>query len=160
MPTQTATSSFDIFLPSADSTDRCAAIFARHCHMGDTLLLFGPVGAGKSHFARALIRQFFGPHQEVPSPSFTLVQTYTNPQIEIWHADLYRLGHSEEIIELGLEDAMGAALCVIEWPEKLGPNIPQNAVHIRLSPQTEGRVMQVLGAPPALQSALQSAFAS
>jgi tRNA threonylcarbamoyladenosine biosynthesis protein TsaE len=158
MPSQSHSHDFEIFLPSADSTDHCAKIFAQHCQMGDTLLLSGPVGAGKSHFARALIRHFFGQDQEVPSPSFTLVQTYTNAHIEIWHADLYRLGHSDEIIELGLEDAMGAALCLIEWPEKLGPNIPKNAIHIKLRAKDDGRVMQLSGARADLQHSLHKIF--
>ena len=148
-----------VFLPTAEMTDQFARICAQHLGMGDTILLSGPVGAGKSHFARAFIRHHFGPQEEVPSPSFTLVQCYTNPQIEIWHADLYRLGHSADIIELGLEDAIGSALCLIEWPDRLGSFVPKRAVNISLSVQGDGRSAVISGAGAQLASALRSAFA-
>lgn len=99
-----------------------ARVFAAFLHPGDTLALRGPVGAGKTHFARALIRARQGAlAEDVPSPTFTLVQTYPDPQgTEIWHADLYRLGDYGEIVELGLEDAMADAIVLIEWPERGG----------------------------------------
>jgi tRNA threonylcarbamoyladenosine biosynthesis protein TsaE len=158
MPAAMPDTRLAIFLPSADSTAQLAEICAQHLGAGDTVLLSGPVGAGKSHFARALIRAHFGMDQEVPSPSFTLVQCYTNPQIEIWHADLYRLSHSGEIAELGLDDAMGTALCLIEWPDRLGPFAPKSALEITLAPQDEGRSAQISGANAPLLAALTSAF--
>ncbi|MFN7001894.1 MAG: tRNA (adenosine(37)-N6)-threonylcarbamoyltransferase complex ATPase subunit type 1 TsaE, partial [Roseinatronobacter sp.] len=83
---------------------------------GDTILLHGPVGAGKSHFCRALIQSRLatvGRMEDVPSPSFTLVQTYDLGTVELWHADLYRLGDPQEVLELGLEDAFSQAICLV-----------------------------------------------
>ena len=145
-----------IFLPDEASATRFAQICADHLGAGDTVLLSGPVGAGKSHFARAVIRAHLGQHTEVPSPSFTLVQCY-EAEFEIWHADLYRLTHSYEVTELGLEDAMGKALCLIEWPDRLA-QIPPHAISLSLSMAGEGRIAHLRGACPALISALKSAF--
>jgi tRNA threonylcarbamoyladenosine biosynthesis protein TsaE len=145
-----------IFLPDEASATRFAQICADHLGAGDTVLLSGPVGAGKSHFARAVIRAHLGQHTEVPSPSFTLVQCY-EAEFEIWHADLYRLTHSYEVTELGLEDAMGKALCLIEWPDRLA-QIPPHAISLSLSMAGEGRIAHLCGACPALISALKSAF--
>ena len=113
-----------VTIPAADEgrTAGLARAFAGFLRPGDTLALRGPVGAGKTHFARAFIRARQGRGAEdVPSPTFTLIQTYDDPMgTEIWHADLYRLGHYDELVELGLEDAMPDAVTLIEWPERGG----------------------------------------
>ncbi len=145
-----------ILLPDEASATRFAQICADHLGAGDTVLLSGPVGAGKSHFARAVIRAYLGQHTEVPSPSFTLVQCY-DAAFEIWHADLYRLSHSFELVELGLEEAMGKALCLIEWPDRLA-QIPPQAIALSLAMAGEGRMAHLSGASSALISALKSAF--
>ncbi len=107
---------------------------------GDTLLLDGPVGAGKTHFARALIRARQGDAPEdVPSPTFTLVQTYLDTQgVEIWHADLYRLTDASELVELGLEDAMEQAIALIEWPDRMAPPPPE-ALTVTLAATADDR---------------------
>ncbi len=106
---------------------------------GDALLLRGPLGAGKSHLARRIIRERLGVTGDIPSPTFTLVQTYEARGVEIWHADLYRLGHPDEIAELGLEDAFDAAICLVEWPDRLGPLAPATALTVDLSIEGTGR---------------------
>ena len=107
----------------ADLTACLARVMAAVLKPGDVIALQGAVGAGKTHFARAFIRARQGAAAEdVPSPTFTLVQTYDDPMgTEIWHADLYRLTHPDELIELGLDEAMRDAIVLIEWPDHGGP---------------------------------------
>ncbi len=103
---------------------------------GDVLLLSGPVGAGKSHFARAVIRSFLserGIDEDIPSPTFTLVQTYRAGGLEIWHCDLYRLTSVDEVAELGLFDAFESALCLVEWPDRLEDEVPAGALSLEFS---------------------------
>lgn len=138
-------------LPDADATARLGRYLAGRLGAGDTLLLSGPVGAGKSHLARALIKARLGADTEVPSPTFTLVQTYDDPDgAEIWHADLYRLSHPDEVFELGLEAAFSSALCLVEWPDRLGSILPPRAHHLSLSYDGEGRVAQLTTPDPDL----------
>ncbi|WP_299562934.1 tRNA (adenosine(37)-N6)-threonylcarbamoyltransferase complex ATPase subunit type 1 TsaE [uncultured Sulfitobacter sp.] len=122
-----------LFSLSTDSqTSRLARALAPHLGAGDTLLLSGDVGAGKTHFARALIQSLIAHPEDVPSPTFTLVQVYDSPEGEIWHADLYRVGDPSEVDELGLIDAFEDAICLIEWPDRLGDLRPPNALDIML----------------------------
>jgi tRNA threonylcarbamoyladenosine biosynthesis protein TsaE len=100
------------------------------------LCLHGDLGMGKSVFARAFIREMMGDETlEVPSPTFTLVQTYDAPSCQIYHFDLYRLKHPDEIFELGWEEALASGLVLVEWPERLGPYKPLGTldIHIRTS---------------------------
>ncbi len=110
-------------LADADLTACLARVMAAVLKPGDVIALEGPVGAGKTHFARAFIRARQGDAaEEVPSPTFTLVQTYADPLgTEIWHADLYRLTHPDELVELGLDEAMRHGIVLIEWPDHGGP---------------------------------------
>ncbi len=125
-----------LLLSSPAATAALAARLAPALRAGDLLLLEGPIGAGKTHFARALIGALQAAAgqtpEEVPSPSYTLVQDYAAGGLEIWHADLYRLGDASELPELGLEAAMGRALVLVEWPERLGLPPPQ-ALTLRLA---------------------------
>lgn len=111
---------------------------------GDTVALFGPIGAGKSTMARAIIAARLGAPEDIPSPTFTLVQIYETPEAEIWHADLYRLSSLDEVVELGLEDAFETAVCLVEWPERLGPLLPTSALRITLTPTADDRRMMTL----------------
>ncbi|MEW9920507.1 tRNA (adenosine(37)-N6)-threonylcarbamoyltransferase complex ATPase subunit type 1 TsaE [Marimonas sp. MJW-29] len=113
---------------SPDETARFAAGLAAKLSPGDVILLEGDVGAGKTHFARALIQSLLEQSEDVPSPTFTLVQTYATPRGEIWHADLYRVTSTLEIEELGLIDAFGTEICLVEWPDRLGTLAPADAL--------------------------------
>ena len=100
---------------------------------GDVVLFKGDLGAGKSTLIRALIQSLCGETTDVPSPSFTLVQTYEAPSFEIWHFDFYRLEDPEEIFELGIEEAFQSGVSLIEWPERLGSLTPKNHLLIEIT---------------------------
>ena len=120
-------------LPSETATVALANSLAPGLHPGDTLLLSGPVGAGKTHFARALIKarlRATGHDEDVPSPTYTLVQTYDDGIAEIWHADLYRLTGPAGALELGLDSAFGTAIVLVEWPDRLGNLAPATALSL------------------------------
>lgn len=119
-------------LSSASATSRFAAALGARLAAGDTVLLEGGIGAGKTHLARALILSRLPVPEDVPSPTFTLVQTYEADDVEIWHADLYRLTDPSELEELGLTDAFEEAICLIEWPDRLGSLRPASALTLRL----------------------------
>lgn len=120
-----------LVLTSADTASELAHSMRNHLTAGDVLLLSGPIGAGKSHFARSLIAALLADYdasEDIPSPTFTLVQTYQAGALEIWHSDLYRLSMIDEVAELGLLDAFDTSLCLVEWPDRLGEEIPQDAL--------------------------------
>ena len=98
---------------------------------GDVFLLDAPMGAGKSVFARGFIRALCGQDTDVPSPTFTLVQSYECNTAQLWHFDLYRLETPDEVLNIGWDDALsGDAICLIEWPQKAGEYLPPHARHI------------------------------
>ncbi len=124
MTNKTATSDFvtlTVPLPDEAATRALGAALASALRPGDFLALTGDLGAGKTALARALIQARFGPggeDEDVPSPTFTLVQTYETPDLLITHVDLYRLDAPEDIRELGLTDALDEGAILMEWPEK------------------------------------------
>jgi tRNA threonylcarbamoyladenosine biosynthesis protein TsaE len=144
-----------VFLPDQTATEALAQHLAPHVLPGDMLLLSGEIGAGKSCFARAFIRSRLGQMVDVPSPTYTLVQTYDSDVISICHADLYRLSHADELHELGLLDAP-QAICLIEWPERGSALWPETALHLTFTPQYEGRNLRATG-HPRLLAALRAA---
>lgn len=126
----------EIRLGDAEATDRLARALAPHLGAGDVVALSGGLGAGKSSFARALIAArlaALGRAEDIPSPSYTLVQTYDLGAVELWHADLYRLGSAEETAELGLDEAFDAAICLVEWPDRLGEALPARRLDLALA---------------------------
>ena len=130
---QTCPDSWSLDLPDEAATSRLATRLALHARAGDVIALSGGLGAGKSSFARAFLRARAGdPDLEVPSPTFTLVQPYALPHGTVWHFDLYRLKRPEEAWELGIEEAFGAVIALIEWPENLGDLLPPEHLAIRL----------------------------
>lgn len=126
-------------LTDAEQTADLARKIARSLRPGDCLLLEGQIGAGKTHFARNLIQSLLAEPEDVPSPTFTLVQIYDGPDCEIWHSDLYRLSALDEIEELGLTAAFDEAITLVEWPDRLEDLTPPHALHLvfELSPVGE-----------------------
>ena len=136
-----------IALPNETDTVALASRIAPLLTPGDTLLLEGSIGAGKSAFARALIRARLGRMEDVPSPTFTLVQTYEDPEGDIWHCDLYRLTHPDEVFELGLDEAFTTAICLIEWPDRLGNDAPENALKLAFAAGDTEHSVQITTTP-------------
>jgi tRNA threonylcarbamoyladenosine biosynthesis protein TsaE len=131
-------STFALDLPTEDVTAAFAGQVGRILAPGDTILLSGPVGAGKSFFSRALIRARTGTAEDIPSPTFTLVQTYPHVDGDVWHCDLYRLTDPDEVVELGLDEAFETAICLIEWPDRLGSLQPSQALELTFSAEEAG----------------------
>ena len=113
-------------------TEELASALKENLQNGDIILLKGEIGAGKSLFARSLIQSAMDQEEEVPSPTFTIVQTYETKLGSIWHADLYRLTDHSEIFELGLIDAFVSEIVIVEWPERLGHLEPQDALTVEI----------------------------
>jgi tRNA threonylcarbamoyl adenosine modification protein YjeE len=120
-----------IDLPDENSTAALAARLSPLARPGDVIALSGDLGAGKTSFARAFIRARGG-DEAVPSPTFTLMQTYELPGGPVWHFDLYRLKAAEEAWELGIEEAFDSGISLIEWPERLGPLLPARRLGVIL----------------------------
>ncbi|MDJ0950779.1 MAG: tRNA (adenosine(37)-N6)-threonylcarbamoyltransferase complex ATPase subunit type 1 TsaE [Alphaproteobacteria bacterium] len=121
-----------IALPDLAATDRFAGLVAGRARHGDVIGLAGELGTGKTTFARAFIRALAGADEEVPSPTFTLLQTYDSRAGPIYHFDLYRLVAPDEAWELGIEEAFAHGISLIEWPERLGPLLPEDTLCLTL----------------------------
>ena len=115
-----------IISESEEQTTAFARTCANEAKNGDIFALHGSLGSGKSVFARAFIQHFTGNKIDIPSPTFTLVQTYETDKSEIWHFDLYRLKEAEEIYEIGWEEALTDNIVLVEWPERLDTLMPAN----------------------------------
>jgi tRNA threonylcarbamoyladenosine biosynthesis protein TsaE len=123
----------DIDLPDEAATAALAERLAAVSRRGDVIALWGDLGTGKTSFARAFVRARGGSEEEVPSPTFTLVQVYELPGAAVWHFDLYRLAVPEEAWELGIEEAFAEGISLIEWPERLGALLPERRLDVRLA---------------------------
>ena len=114
-PAGEAVSEWKLNLPDVAATERLAHFLAQELQPGDLVTLSGGLGAGKTTLARAIIQTLADdPELEVPSPTFTLVQTYETPTALVWHFDLYRLKDPQEAVELGIEDALSDGIVLIE----------------------------------------------
>lgn len=133
-------------LPDEAATQTLARTLAERARPGDVLLLAGPLGAGKSTFARAFIRALANdPALTVPSPTFTLVQSYEAAGTIIWHYDLWRLSDHHGLEELGWDEAQ-EGIVLVEWPERLGPLTPSHALHVTIAHgTTRGREVSLAG---------------
>lgn len=128
----------EIPLDDEAATARLAARVAGVVRPRDVIALAGPLGAGKTAFARAFLgalarRRGVAPPDDVPSPTFTLVQTYALGGAAVWHFDLYRLSRPDDAVELGLDEALADGISLIEWPERLGRLMPPDRLEIALA---------------------------
>lgn len=131
--------------PDEAATAHLAAKLAAKSRPGDVLLLEGPLGAGKTAFARAFIRARAGDAAlEIPSPTFTLVQTYELPSGDIWHYDLWRTKNAAALEELAWDEAQ-TGIVLVEWPDRLGALTPAEALRITISPHPAGREIRLRG---------------
>ncbi len=120
-------------LPTLDATADLGARIASQLRPGDAILLEGPLGAGKSALARAILRALLDdPVLTVPSPSFTLLQTYDAPDFPVAHFDLWRLGGPGALTELGWDEAREGVV-IVEWPDRLGEHCPEDALTITMA---------------------------
>ena len=123
----------NVILPNLAATEALGRRLASIARPGDCILLEGPLGAGKSALARAFLRAAADePNMEVPSPSFTLVQIYDSKIGTVFHYDLWRLDGPDSLTELDWEDALDE-IVLVEWPDRLGPQKPDNALTITLA---------------------------
>lgn len=129
----------EVVLQTPEAAEALGAAVARVLRPGEAVCLFGPLGAGKTTLARGLIRALTHADEDIPSPTFTLVQTYEGRAFPIAHFDLYRLGGPREVEELGLDEAMEEGAAVIEWPERLQARLPQDRLDIVLAVDPQGR---------------------
>ena len=147
----------DLLFHNSEETARHAEALGAELGLGDVILLEGDIGAGKTHFARALIQSILIAAEDVPSPTFTLVQTYDAVAGTVWHADLYRITSTQEIEELGLAEAFENAICIVEWPDRLAEITPPSALRLSFgtTPDPEARSLHAEWQDPAWDSKMR-----
>ena len=134
-------------LPDPAATDALGARLAQILRPGDVVALEGPLGSGKTALARAAIRALTDPSEEVPSPTFTLVQVYESPAGPLYHFDLYRLEAPDQAVELGVDDAFSDGISLVEWPDRLGSYLPRRHLKITLAAgaSKDSRIARISG---------------
>lgn len=140
----------EIPLGDLAATERLGARIAAGLERGAAVALEGDLGAGKTTLARAILRSL-GVTEAVPSPTFTLVQSYETPGLIVRHYDLYRIERADEMAELGLDDALDEGAALIEWPERAGGYLPDDALHVKLA--LEGPLRRAVVRGPAAWAA-------
>ena len=131
------------FCRTEEDTAEIGRKLASIARRGDCFALYGTLGMGKSVLCRAFIRSL-ADAGEVPSPTFTLVQSYPAEEFEIYHFDLYRLKSPEEIFELGMEEALCEGVCLIEWPEKIERLLPEDVLVVEIEIEDEeSRIIRI-----------------
>jgi tRNA threonylcarbamoyladenosine biosynthesis protein TsaE len=125
-----------ILLESLADTASLAARIAAGIGSGDAVTLEGDLGAGKTALARAILRSL-GVQENVPSPTFTLVQQYETPRFPVFHYDLYRIEDASELAELALDEALTEGVALIEWPDRM-PSMPESALRVHLELMNDG----------------------
>jgi len=134
------TGAIRLILKDLDATEAFAARLAPLAQAGDVIALSGDLGAGKTTFARAFVSALTTrcelPPEEVPSPTFTLVQSYDFPSFTLYHLDLYRLERPQDALELGIEDAFADGVSLVEWPDRLGAWLPAGRLALTFLPGT------------------------
>ena len=141
-------------LPDLDATAALAGRIAARLQPGDAVALWGDLGAGKTSLARAILRAL-GVTEDVPSPTFTLVQTYDTARFAVAHYDLYRLKDAREMRELGFDEALEDGVALVEWPDRAPEALPPDALHVRLAPAPAERSARLTG-PARWESAIHA----
>ena len=142
-------------------TRRFAFCLSQFMAPGRVFSISGPLGAGKSELARGMVTAVCGPQDDIPSPTFTIVQPYlSDAGFEVWHMDLYRLETAEQALALGIEDAFYECCCLIEWPDKLQELLPEDQIRIDLAmgSDSRARVLALAAAPEILDQFKQDYF--
>lgn len=129
----------ELYLADESRTRALGRAVAQLCQAGDVIALHGGLGAGKTTFARGFVRALTGAETDVPSPTYTLLQTYDGPSFPIFHFDLYRLEAPSDLTELGWEETMDGVL-LAEWPERAGDRLPAHRLDLTLTPDESGRM--------------------
>jgi len=131
-------------LPDLAATDRLGARIAAGLRIGDAVALEGDLGAGKTTLARAILRSL-GVSETVPSPTFTIVQSYETARFPVRHYDLYRLRIESEMDELGFDEALDEGAVLVEWPEHAAARLPENTLNVRLGAANGARHADLMG---------------
>jgi tRNA threonylcarbamoyl adenosine modification protein YjeE len=134
----------DIVLPGLAATAALAARIAPLLAPGDAVALWGELGAGKTTLAREIMRAL-GVTDDVPSPTFTLVQHYQTPRLSVAHFDFYRLKHPRELDELGFREALDDGAVLVEWPQRAPDYLPDETLHLRLALEDDTRRVRITG---------------
>ena len=137
----------DFVIHSEKEMNQVAKKIAPLLNKGDVVALYGTLGVGKTTLVRAIVRTFLGQRTDVPSPTFTLLQTYETKKYPIYHFDFYRLKSPNEAYEIGIEDAFASGVSFVEWPEKIGNLLPKKHIAVRIDMIPDGRAIYIQGLP-------------